>query len=94
MYSICVKGKVFKPLVVSENHLILHYQLANYSNVVFPKKEIPIVFNLREVNISIDNALDLLEQNIGKEMVLYLQFPKIGSIYRVDMKESKLFKPY
>ena len=60
MYSICVKGKVFRPLVVTENHLILHYHLENYSNVIFPKKEISIVLNLREANISLDNALDMV----------------------------------
>ena len=91
MYSICVKGKVFRPLVVTENHVILNYQLANYSNVIFPKKEISIVLNLREANISLDNALDLVEKTIGKDMELYLQFPKIGPIYRVDMQESNFF---
>ena len=91
MYSICVKGKVFRPLVVTENHLILHYHLENYSNVIFPKKEISIVLNLREANITLDNALDLVEKTIGKDMELYLQFPKIGPMYRVDMQESKLF---
>ncbi len=91
MYSICVKGKVFRPLVVTENHLILHYHLENYSNVIFPKKEISIVLNLREANITLDNALDLVEKTIGKDMEFYLQFPKIGPMYRVDMQESKLF---
>jgi hypothetical protein len=91
MYSICVKGKVFRPLVVTENHVILNYQIDNYSNVIFPKKEISIVLNLREANISLDNALDMVEKTIGKDMELYLQFPKIGPIYRVDMQESKLF---
>ena len=91
MYSICVKGKVFRPLVVTENHLILHYHLENYSNVIFQKKEISIVLNLREANITLDNALDLVEKTIGKDMELYLQFPKIGPIYKVDIHESKLF---
>jgi hypothetical protein len=91
MYSICVKGKVFRPLVVTENHVILNYQLDNYSNVIFPKKEISIVLNLQEANITLDNALDLVEKTIGKDMELYLQFPKIGPMYRVDMQESKLF---
>jgi hypothetical protein len=91
MYSICVKGKVFRPLVVTESHVILNYQLDNYSNVIFPKKEISIVLNLREANITLDNALDMVEKTIGKDMELYLQFPKIGPMYRVDMQESKLF---
>ncbi len=91
MYSICVKGKVFRPLVVTESHVILNYQLDNYSNVIFPKKEISIVLNLREANITLDNALDMVEKTIGKNMELYLQFPKIGPMYRVDMQESKLF---
>ena len=91
MYSICVKGKVFRPLVVTKNHLILHYHLENCSNVIFPKKEISIVLNLREADISLDNALDMVEKTIGKNMELYLQFPKIGPIYNVDIHESKLF---
>ena len=91
MYSICVKGKVFRPLVVTENHLILHYHLENYSNVIFPKKEISIVLNLREANITLDNALDMVEKTIGKNMELYLQFPKTGPMYKVDIHESKLF---
>ena len=91
MYSICVKGKVFRPLVVTESHVILNYQLDNYSNVIFPKKEISIVLNLREADISLDNALDMVEKTIGKNMELYLQFPKIGPIYKVDIHESKLF---
>ena len=91
MYSICVKGKVFRPLVVTENHLILHYHLENYSNVIFPKKEISIVLKLREANITLDNALDMVEKTIGKNMELHLQFPKIGPMYKVDIHESKLF---
>ena len=84
MYSICVKGKVFRPLVVTENHLILHYHLENYSNVIFPKKEISIVLNLREANISLDNALDMVEKTIGKNMELYLQFPKFFSLFGIS----------
>lgn len=91
MYSICVKGKIFRPLVVTENHVILNYKLGNYSNVVFPKKEIPIFINLREQNISMDNALELVEKKIGQDIELYLQFPNMGQIYRVDMHASKLF---
>ena len=78
-------------MVVTENHLILHYHLENYSNVIFPKKEISIVLNLREANITLDNALDMVEKTIGKNMELYLQFPKIGPMYKVDIHESKLF---
>lgn len=91
MYSICVKGKVFRPLVVTENHLILHYKLGDYSNVIFPKKEIPIYINLREQNVSLDNALEMVEKKIGTEIELYLQFPTIGPIYKVDILASKLF---
>ncbi len=91
MYSICVKGKVFRPVVVTENHVILKYKLENYSNVIFPEKEIPIFINLREANIAVDNALEIVEEKFGKEIELYLQFPTFGPIYKVDMLESKLF---
>ncbi len=91
MYSICVKGKVFLPVVVHENHVILKYKLENYSNVIFTEKEIPIFINLREANITVDHALEIVEKKFGKEIELYLKFPTFGPIYRVDMQESKLF---
>lgn len=91
MYSICVKGTIKCLLTITENKLVVSYNIQNRSNVIFPTKAIAIAIDLQKANATLDYALELLEQKVGKLIELYIQFPKTGPIYKVDVVESKLF---
>ena len=92
MYSICVKGKITRALSITERQVIVSYKLENYSNVVFPKSEIPLIFDLYNHKIDLNEALKVIEDRIGKLDEIYIYIPKIGKAYQANLHVSGLFK--
>lgn len=92
MYSVCVKGKIIRALSITESQVIISYKLENYSNVVFPKVEIPLLFDLFNHQIDVNEALEVIEDRIGKLEEIYIYIPKIGRAYRANLHVSVLFK--
>lgn len=92
MYSICVKGKITRALSITERQIIINYQLDNYSNVVFPKSEIPLLFDLYKHQIDLNKALKVIEERIGNLDEIYIYIPKIGSSYEANIKATGWFK--
>ncbi len=91
MFSICVKGKIFRALMIHENQLVVSFELANYSNVIFPKKTIELAINISEIDVVLVNALTILEERVGKRIEIFIKYPKLNKLYELDLMATNFF---
>ena len=91
MFSVCVKGKIFRALMIHENQVIVSFELANYSNVVFPKKIIELAINISERDVVLENALTILEEQLGNSIEIFVKYPKTNKVYELDLIATNFF---
>ncbi len=81
MYFIRIRGKVNHTLTITEKQIIVSIGLKNYSNIIFPKNHISVLFDTHKIASNLDQALEFIEQKMHKEIELNIRFPKMSLVY-------------
>jgi len=81
MYFVNVHGTILRTLSISEKQIVVSFKLDSCTNVIFPTKQVSILFETERIADNLDQALEIIEQKMHCEIVLNIRLPKIDRVY-------------
>ena len=57
----------------------------------FQKKKIELAINISEIDVVLENALTILDEQLGNSIEIFVKYPKTNKVYELDLIATNFF---